>query len=70
MHTRAGQEQGRGLMQWWDSGAQVRDELPTADHRYRDELIEIHRRDEMENGTTPRPSRWQAPPPPPTATAM
>jgi hypothetical protein len=70
VHTRAGQEQGRGLMQWWDNGAQVRDELTTADHRYRDELIEIHRRDEMENGTTPRPSRWQAPPPPPTETAM
>ena len=26
-------------MQWWDNGAQVRDELPSADHRYRDELI-------------------------------
>jgi hypothetical protein len=49
---------GRGLMQWWDNGAQVRDELPSADHRYREELIEIHRRDEAENGTAPRPSRW------------
>jgi len=37
-------------MQWWDNGAHVRDELPTADHRYRDGLIEIHRRDEAENG--------------------
>jgi hypothetical protein len=54
VHTRAGQELGRGLMQWWDNGAQVRDELPSADHRYRDELIEIHRRDEAENGTAPR----------------
>ena len=27
VHTRAGQELGRGLMQWWDYGAQVRDEL-------------------------------------------
>jgi hypothetical protein len=58
VHTRAGQELGRGLMQWWDDGAQVRDELPSADHRYREELIEIHRRDEAENGTAPRPSRW------------
>jgi len=46
VHTRAGQELGRGLMQWWDNGAAVRDELAWADHRYRDELIEIHRRDE------------------------
>ena len=30
----------------------------SADHRYREELIEIHRRDEAENGTAPRPSRW------------
>ena len=51
VHTRAGQELGRGLMQWWDNGAHVRDELPGADHRYRAELIEIHRRDEAENGT-------------------
>jgi hypothetical protein len=36
----------------------VRDELPSADHRYREELIEIHRRDEAENGTAPRPIRW------------
>ena len=53
VHTRAGQELGRGLMQWWDNGAQVRDELPSADHRYRAELMEIHRRDEAENGTEP-----------------
>ena len=60
VHTRAGQELGRGLMQWWDDGAQVRDELPSADHRYRAELIEIHRRDEAESGTAPRPSRLSA----------
>jgi hypothetical protein len=70
VHTRAGQEMGRGLMQWWDNGAQVRDELPEADHRYRDELIEIHRRDEAENGTAPRPSRRQAPPRLSAATEM
>jgi len=38
-------------MIYYPNGAQVRDELPSADHRYRDELIEIHRRDEAENGT-------------------
>jgi hypothetical protein len=47
-----------GLTQWWDNGAQLADELPSADHRYRAELIEIHRRDEAEHGTAPRPSRW------------
>jgi len=57
VHTRVGQERERGLMQWWDNGAQVRDELPSADHRYREELIDIHRRDEAENGTAPRPAR-------------
>lgn len=45
-------------MQWWVNGAQVRDELPLADHRYREDLVEIHRRDEAENGTAPRLSRW------------
>lgn len=58
VHTKAGQEQGRGLMQWWDNGAQVADELPDADHRYRDELIEVHRADEETNGAAPPPSRW------------
>jgi hypothetical protein len=56
VHTRAGQQMGRGLMHWWHNGAQVRDELPSADHRYREELIEIHRGDEAENGTAPHPS--------------
>ena len=57
VHTRAGQELGRGLAQWWDNGAQVRNELTSADHRYRDELIRIHRKDEADNGTAPRSSR-------------
>lgn len=43
VHTRAGQEMGRGLVHWWDNGAQVSDELETADHSYRDELIAVHR---------------------------
>jgi hypothetical protein len=53
VHTRAGQEQGRGLVQWWEHGARVRDESPGADHRYRDELIKLHREDETDNGTEP-----------------
>jgi hypothetical protein len=57
VHTRTGQELGRGLLHWWENGARVRDELPSADHRYRAELIEIHRRDEAENGTAPPPPR-------------
>jgi replication-associated recombination protein RarA len=40
VHTRAGQEMGRGLLHWWEVGAHVENELPTADHRYREALIE------------------------------
>jgi replication-associated recombination protein RarA len=43
VHTRAGQERGRGLLQWWENGARVHDELPTADHTYRDALIALCR---------------------------
>jgi replication-associated recombination protein RarA len=43
VHTRAGQEMGRGLVHWWDNGAQVSDELDSADHSYRAELIELAR---------------------------
>jgi replication-associated recombination protein RarA len=46
VHTRAGQEMGRGLIQWWENGAQVSNESETAEHRYRDELIEFTRRAE------------------------
>ncbi len=53
VHTRAGQEMGRGLMHWWRNGALVAHELETADHSYRDELIEIHRA--AENDGTLRP---------------
>lgn len=48
VHTRAGQEMGRGLMHWWDNGARVNNESETADHRYRDELIELTRHLEEE----------------------
>lgn len=58
VHTKAGQEKGRGLMQWWREGARVTDEHPAADHRYRDELIAIHQADEDDHGTTsPQPDR-------------
>ena len=43
VHTRAGQEMGRGLLQWWENGAKVSNELETADHSYRDRLLEICR---------------------------
>ena len=39
----AGQERGRGLLQWWENGAQVRDELASADHTYRNALISLCR---------------------------
>jgi len=41
VHTEAGQKMGRGLLQRWENGAKVDDELETADHSYRDQLIEI-----------------------------
>lgn len=43
VHTKAGQEMGRGLVQWWENGARVENESGTADHSYRDEMIEIAR---------------------------
>ena len=43
VHTRAGQEMGRGLLHWWENGAQVSNELDTADHSYRDQLLDICR---------------------------
>ena len=52
VHTRAGQAMGRGLTQWWEDGALVSNELETADHSYRDELIEIHRAAENDGATT------------------
>lgn len=60
VHTRSGQLRGHGLVQWWESGARVNDELPDADHHYRDELINLHRADERINGTEPPASRWSA----------
>ena len=41
VHTRAGQEMGRDLLQWWRNGAVVRNELESANHSYRDQLIDI-----------------------------
>ena len=46
VHTRAGQEMGRGLLQWWENGAKVTNELDTADHSYRDQLLDICRSSE------------------------
>jgi hypothetical protein len=46
VHTKAGQEMGRGLLQWWEDGATVSNELGTADHSYRDQLLDICRASE------------------------
>ena len=46
VHTKAGQEMGRGLLQWWENGAKVNNELATADHSYRDQLLDICRASE------------------------
>jgi hypothetical protein len=58
VHTKGGQLRGRGMVQWWENGAQVADELADADHHWRDELIAIHRDDEARNGSEPPDSRW------------
>ena len=41
VHTKAGQEMGRDVLQWWRNGAVVKNELESADHSYRDQLIDI-----------------------------
>lgn len=46
VHTKAGQEMGRGLLHWWENGAKVNNELDTADHSYRDRLLDICRASE------------------------
>ena len=46
VHTKAGQQMGRGLLQWWENGAMVNNELETADHSYRDQLLDICRASE------------------------
>lgn len=51
VHTRAGQEMGRGPMQWWESGATVKNESATADHRYREHLIDICRHAENDSAS-------------------
>lgn len=43
VHTKAGQEMGRDLLQWWANGAVVKNELEFADHTYRDQLIDVCR---------------------------
>jgi hypothetical protein len=48
---------GRGLLQWWQTGAQVHDELPNADHTYRDALITLSRQAEV----NPDPPHQQLP---------
>lgn len=47
VHTKAGQEMGRDLLQWWANGAVVKNELESADHTYRDQLIDICRAEDQ-----------------------
>lgn len=54
VHTRAGQVKGRDLLQWWNHGALVTPELPGADHRYRDALIDWCQRIDEDPGTDER----------------
>lgn len=56
-YTKSGQEKGWGLVHWWENGARVENESPAAEHRFRDELIDLHREDEATNGAEPAPSR-------------
>ena len=60
VHTRSSQELGRGLAQWWENGARVEDELESADHRYRDALVALHRTDEERHGSDSPPPTWSA----------
>lgn len=39
---------GCGLLQWWEDGAKVNNELDTADHSYRDQLLDICRTSEAD----------------------
>jgi replication-associated recombination protein RarA len=41
MHTRRGQEMGRGFLQWFTEGAQVANEIPNRDLTYRKRVLAI-----------------------------
>jgi replication-associated recombination protein RarA len=41
MHTRQGQEMGRGFRQWFTEGAQVANEIPDRDLTYRERILAI-----------------------------
>ena len=45
MHTRRGQEMGRGFMQWFTQGAHVANEIPNRDLTYRERVLAILERD-------------------------
>jgi replication-associated recombination protein RarA len=46
MHTRRGQEMGRGFGHWFVNGARVENELPGRDTTYRTRILDMLRRDE------------------------
>lgn len=45
---------GRGPLQWWENGARVNNELETADHSYRNQLLDICRASEDMTGLEDR----------------
>lgn len=48
MHTRRGQEMGRGFEQWFNNGACVENELPDRDTTYRERLLAAIEEDRAE----------------------
>jgi replication-associated recombination protein RarA len=49
MHTRRGQEMGRGFRHWFTAGARVENELPDRDQTYRSRILELLERDGNEH---------------------
>jgi replication-associated recombination protein RarA len=45
MHTKRGQEMGRGFMQWFTEGARVENEIPDRDLTYRERVLAILERE-------------------------
>ena len=48
MHTRRGQQMGRGFEQWFNNGARVENELPGRDTTYRQRLLDAIEQDRAE----------------------
>jgi replication-associated recombination protein RarA len=46
MHTKRGQEMGRGFLQWFTEGARVENEIPDRDLTYRERVLAILERED------------------------